>query len=103
MLAVMIALVAWQQPSGPVTRVAIEPGNARISIGDTLRLTARAFDAEGRAISGAVVQWFQPGGHFEGSVDSTGLVTAGATGTIVAAAVVRVAGSRPVRDRKSVV
>ena len=96
MFAVMIALVAGQQPSSPVTRVAIEPGNARIAIGDTLRLTARAFDAEGRAVPGAIVQWFQPGGRFEGSVDSTGLVTAGATGTIVAAAVVRVAGSRPV-------
>ncbi len=96
MLAFMIALMAWQQASAPVTRVVIEPGNARISIGDTVRLTARALDADGRTVSGAMVQWFQPGGHFEGSVDSTGLVTGGATGTIVAAAVVRVAGGRPV-------
>ncbi len=103
MYALLIALMTWQQPAGSVTRVIIEPGNARISIGDTLRLSARALDAEGRAVAGAVVQWFQPGGRFEGAVDSTGLVTGGATGTIVVAAVVRVPGARPVTATAEVV
>ncbi|MFN0180462.1 MAG: Ig-like domain-containing protein [Gemmatimonadales bacterium] len=85
-----------QQPATTIARVTIEPANAKIQIGDTLRLRAAAFDGAGQRIDRVVVLWFQSGGAFEGTVDSTGLVTAGATGTIVATAVVRsAAGGRP--------
>jgi hypothetical protein len=85
-----------QQPATTIARVTIEPANAKIQIGDTLRLRAAAFDAGGQRIDRVAVLWFQSGGAFEGTVDSTGLVTAGATGTIVATAVVRsAAGGRP--------
>ena len=34
------------------------------------------------------VRWFKSGGHFEGRVDSTGLVTGGSTGTLAVSALV---------------
>jgi hypothetical protein len=94
MLGSLLALALLQQ--APAHRVVVEPGNVSIRIGDTLRLTARVIDADGRAVPGVVIRWFQSGGAFEGTVDSTGLVTAGATGTLVATAVARAAaGGRP--------
>ncbi|MBL8986476.1 MAG: Ig-like domain-containing protein [Gemmatimonadetes bacterium] len=87
----LLFLVLLQQP-GSTNRVVVEPGKASISIGDTLRLRARVVDASGATVSGGTIQWFQSGGAFEGAVDSTGLVTAGATGTIVATVVYRPAG-----------
>src|SRR5205814_2357541 len=40
----------------------------------------------------AVIRWFASGGRFEGNVDSTGLVSAGSTGTLNVAAVAGLAG-----------
>lgn len=98
MSSFLVAVALLQlPPAQALTRVTIEPASAKISIGDTLRLTARAFDGSGQPIARVTVRWFQSGGRFEGDVDSTGLVTAGATGTIVATAVVRATeGGRPI-------
>ena len=86
-----------QPPAQVITRAVVEPGNPKISIGDTVRLRATAFDASGQPVPGVAVRWLQSGSRFEGSVDSTGLVTGGATGTIVVTAMVRAAGAaRPV-------
>jgi hypothetical protein len=102
-IASLVAVALVQQPA-PAGRVVIEPANAKISIGDTLRLVAKAFDASGQPLRGATIQWFQPGGRFEGRVDSTGLVSGGATGTIVATVVVRPAdGGRPLTATAEVV
>lgn len=90
----MIALLAALALQAPV-RVVVEPANASIQAGDTLRLVARVQDANGRAV-GAPVRWFQSGGRFEGTVDSTGLVTAGKVGSIVALAMVRPEGGKPI-------
>jgi hypothetical protein len=93
----LLGVFLLQQPAAAsIARVAIEPANAKIAIGDTLRLTARAVDGRGQPLAVAAVRWFQAGGSFEGTVDSTGLVTAGATGTIVAAALVRAGEGRPI-------
>jgi hypothetical protein len=96
-MVTLIAVLLLHQPTAQtIARATIEPANAKISIGDTLRLSVRAVDSRGQPVPGVAVRWFQPGGHFEGEVDSTGLVTAGATGTIVAAAVVRSGEGRPI-------
>lgn len=80
----------------PIARVAVMPADAELRVGDTLRLRAVAYDSAGREITGARVRWFQSLGAFEGSVDSTGLVTAGATGALVVSALVSApAGGRP--------
>ena len=59
-----------------------------VQVGDTVRLRASAQDSAGRPVSDVNVRWFQSGGHFEGKVDSTGLVTGGSTGTLTVSALV---------------
>jgi hypothetical protein len=53
-----------------------------------VRLGVTATDSAGRPIKDLVVRWFQSGGHFEGKVDSSGLVTGGSTGTLTISALV---------------
>jgi hypothetical protein len=77
-----------QQTSPSLTKVTVEPAEVALQVGDTVRLTARAEDSSGRPVKDLTVRWFQSGGHFEGKVDSTGLVTGGSTGTLTVSAVV---------------
>ena len=96
MLALLLALqVQAASAPSPVARVAVTPNPAVVRAGDTLRLMAQALDARGRPVAGATVRWFRSAGRFEGRVDSTGLVTAGAVGTLVIRAVATVPGSPP--------
>jgi hypothetical protein len=95
-MLILLGFLSAAQQAPPIARIAIEPANASIQAGDTLRLAAKALDASGRAVPGTTILWFQPGGHFEGTIDSTGLVTAGKVGALVAMAMVRPAGGRPV-------
>src|SRR5207249_6178302 len=103
-LPLVYALLAWQQPTPaptapsvpqPIARVDVKPAEYALQVGDTVRLHAVAYDSSGRAMPEAVIRWFASGGRFEGSVDSTGLVSAGSTGTLNVAAVAGLA------DRKS--
>ena len=105
MASVLLALV--QQPASPPTpapprppasvivRALVQPAEAAVLVGDTLRLRAVGFDSAGREVA-AKISWFASGGFFEGSVDSTGLVTGGATGTVAVTAIIRPeSGGRP--------
>ena len=94
------AAAAAPAPS-PVARIVVEPADPVVAAQDTLRLRARALDARGEPVPGARVR-FVPAGGFEGTIDSTGLVRAGATGTLRAAAVAIVPGARPVVERVAV-
>src|SRR5437762_3119120 len=93
-----LALLAVQQPAPqpllpqPIARVDIRPAAYALKVGDTLRLSATAYDSAGKAVDGVVFAWFTSGGFFEGKVDSTGLVSAGATGTLNVSAVARIPG-----------
>src|SRR5437899_2057111 len=100
-LPLVYALLAWQQPAPlptapsvpqPIARVDVKPAEYALEVGDTVRLHAVAYDSSGRAMPEAVIRWFASGGRFEGSVDSTGLVSAGSTGTLNVAAVAGLAG-----------
>ena len=99
MLTVLFSLVvqAAQVPGGqrPAMTVSVRPANPTVVVGDSVRLTGEVRDSTGRAVPNARVRWL--GGSFEGGVDSTGLVRAGAVGTFVAYAVPTVDGkpSRP--------
>jgi len=93
---VVCALLALQQPAPaataaaipqPIARVDVRPAEFAIQVGDTLRLAAVAYDSAGNRMDRVVLRWFTSGGRFEGTVDSTGLVSAGATGTLNVAAV----------------
>ena len=105
---VLCALLAWQQPARdstaptlpqPIARVEVKPAEFALQVGDTLRLGATAFDSAGRPMPEAVFRWFTAGGRFEGRVDSTGLLSAGATGTLNVAA----AGTVPGREVKATI
>src|SRR4029077_1804116 len=74
------------QTSSPIATVTVRPSEAAIQVGDTIRLAASARDSAGHTRNDVAIRWFQSGGHFEGKVDSTGLVTGGATGTITVTA-----------------
>ncbi len=73
---------AVQSPSQRVARVEVTPSASAIKVGDTIRLAAVAIDSSGARLDSVRLRWFMSGGRFEGRVDSTGLVTAGATGTL---------------------
>ncbi len=81
LLALALVLQQVPQPT-PVASVTIRPAAAAIAVGDTLRLSAQAFDSAGRPLDDVRIRWFQAGGQFEGTVDSTGLATAGAVGAL---------------------
>ena len=109
-IALLFILVASQQPTQqparpapppptppdglaqPVARVEVQPPEFALQVGDTLRLRATAYDSAGHQLTEAAIRWFTSGGRFEGDVDSTGLVRAGATGTLNVAAVATVPG-----------
>jgi plastocyanin len=100
-LHLVCALLAWQQPvqqptapalPQPIARVEVKPADYALQVGDTVRLHATAYDSSGRAMPEATIHWFASGGRFEGTVDSTGLVSAGATGTLNVAAVAGLPG-----------
>jgi hypothetical protein len=100
------ALLAFQQgpqaqtlPPSPIARVVVTPAQRSVTIGDSLQLQAEAVDASGQRVVGAQVRFVPGGGWFEGSVDSTGLVRAGAVGTLPVTAVAMIPGSRPVVER----
>ena len=106
LLAFAPALLAAQEvpaaPASPVTKIALSPASPVVAAGDTLRLTARALDAQGNAVPDATVRFQKAGGWFEGDVDSTGLVTSGSTGALQVSVIALVPGTKPFIERVSV-
>ncbi|HET9514166.1 MAG TPA: Ig-like domain-containing protein [Gemmatimonadales bacterium] len=91
------------QPQSPIARLVVTPGlRVTVAAQDSLRLGVTAMDSAGRPVPDATIRFFSQGGFFEGSVDSTGLVRSGSTGTMTVTIVARVAGSRPVTERVEV-
>lgn len=86
-------------PPSPIARVVISPLVRTLTAGDTLRLTAQPLNSAGQPVPNATVRFVGSGGRFEGRVDTTGLVTAGSTGTLGVSAIAAVAGTRPVIER----
>jgi len=89
----LLTLLQQQPASAPakspaIAKVTVEPAEVAVEVGDTVRLRVLAADSSSRPVKDLAVRWFQSGGYFEGRVDSTGLVTAGATGTVAVSAVV---------------
>jgi hypothetical protein len=89
-------------PASPVADVVLTPARGVLTPGDTLRFRAEARDSAGQPMANVRLLFRAAGGRFEGSVDSTGLVTAGSTGTIPVAVVALVTGSRPYIKRTEV-
>jgi hypothetical protein len=93
-----------QQPAAasPIARIAITPTVHTVVAGDTLRLRAQALDASGRAVPNARILFQPGGGFFEASIDSAGLVSSGAVGTLPVVITAVVPGGKPVIERLAV-
>ena len=76
------ALVAVMQAAGSVV---VSPPAATVGLGDTLRLAAEAFDANGNAVAGAAFTW-SSSDRSVATVDASGLVTGVAEGAATIAA-----------------
>jgi hypothetical protein len=91
-----------QPPQGSPSsagRLVVTPPTRTMIAGDSLQLRAQLLDAAGQPVPNARITFVSAGGHFEGSVDSTGLVRSGSVGTIPVTAVVIVPGARPIVER----
>lgn len=91
-----------QLAPSPVAQIVVTPAQPVVTAGDSLRLRAEARDAAGRPVAQAQVTFRSAGGRFEGTVDSTGLVISGSTGTVPVSVVALVPGSRPFVHRVEV-
>lgn len=102
MLAAFLLVLAQAQPQAPspIAKVEVSPPTAEVEVGQTLQLGARILDADGKPVPNARVQWFDGGG--QGTIDSTGLLTAGYQGTMVVTAVASVTGGKPTFGRATV-
>ncbi len=107
-LLLVPALVAAQQGAAPsaapattsrISRIIVSPVQKVVNAGDTLRLTAEARDANNAVIPGVQFRWNRTGAFFEGTIDSTGLVTSGSTGVLPVAVVGVLPGERPFVER----
>ena len=90
------APTAPRPAASPIAKAVLQPAEAAVLVGDSLRLKVVAYDSlAGRSTPMSSVSWFATGGHFEGSVDSLGVVIGGSTGTITVTALVRPQRGRP--------
>jgi hypothetical protein len=91
-----------QLPPSAVAEVVVTPNGAVLTPGDTIRFRAEARDAAGQPVANARIVFRAGGGRFEGSVDTTGLVTAGSTGSIPVTAIALLPGAQPTYRRVEV-
>lgn len=111
LLLAAAALPLQQEPEqlapSPVARVIVTPAAPVLTPGESVRLTAEAVNSQGAAVADAAISFVRGGGRhgggrYEGTVDSTGVVTGGSPGTVVVSVVATVPGSRPVIERVEV-
>ena len=97
-----VAFLLQQPTQATIARIAVTPAAPTVVAGDTLRLRAQALDAAGRPVSGANILFQPSGGFFEASVDSAGLVSSGAVGTLPVVISAFIPGGKPVIERVNV-
>ncbi|MEO6527695.1 MAG: Ig-like domain-containing protein, partial [Gemmatimonadaceae bacterium] len=100
-LGTLVSTAAAQVAAAPnaAPRLVITPSTRSVVAGDSLQLRAQLVDAAGTPVPNARVRFQAAGGHFEGSVDSSGLVRAGAVGTLPMAVIGLISGEKPVVQR----
>jgi len=80
-------------------RLVVTPATRTVVAGETLQLTAQLLDADGKPVPNARITFRPAGAPFEGTVDTTGLVRSGATGTLPVTAIALLPGQKPVVQR----
>ena len=102
-LALLLTLTQ-QSASPPAThRLVITPATRSVAAGDSLQLRAELRDAAGNPVPNATIRFATSGASpFEGSVDSLGMIRAGAVGRLPVAVIAMIPGQRPVVERITV-
>ena len=86
--------------SGPVVAsLQIMPKDRTMRARDTMRLRARALDAQGNEVPGATIRFAASGGRFESYVEPDGLIRSGSTGTVPIVVSATLVGQRPVVEK----
>jgi hypothetical protein len=98
LLAMPLSLVA-AQASESIARLRVTPAVRSVAVGDSLQLSVEALDARGNIVPGVSVRFTAQGGRFQGSVDSSGVVRAGAPGTMPIAILVTSGNSTPYSEK----
>ncbi|MDX2193612.1 MAG: Ig-like domain-containing protein [Gemmatimonadales bacterium] len=94
LLAALLQQPAPARAASPIVTVEVTPATAELGVGQTLQLSARALDKDGKPVPGAQLRYFADGS--EGSVgEETGLVTAGYQGYVRITVVAGLPGTRP--------
>ncbi|MEX2582383.1 MAG: Ig-like domain-containing protein [Gemmatimonadota bacterium] len=88
-----------QSLSSRIDRIVIHPADRTMIAGDTLRLRGEAYDASGALIPGVQFRFAPAGAVFEASVDPSGLITSGATGTVPVGVAAILPGAAPLVQR----
>ena len=97
--AALLVLGAASATAQSSPRLIVSPATRSVPAGDSVQFSARLVDESGRTIPNAQITWRNAGGVFEGRVDSTGKLVAGAVGTMPVAVVALVPGAKPVIER----
>lgn len=92
------AMSLQAQPPRAAT-LEISPANPVVVAEDTLRLSARVLDANGQVVPGATIRFLAAGGRFEGSVEPSGLVRSGSTGTLPVTVLAQMPGQPTLTQR----
>jgi hypothetical protein len=100
LLAALAGIPAAAQTStAPVTRLRITPAVRSVAVGDSLKLRVEALDARGNVVPGVTVRFTPQGGRFQASIDSLGVIRAGAPGTMPLAILVTSPNSSPYSEK----
>jgi hypothetical protein len=91
--------VAAQTTSQTVIRLRITPTVRSVAVGDSLKLRVEALDGRGNVVPGVTVRFTPQGGRFQGSIDSSGVIRAGAPGTMPIAILVTSPNSLPYSEK----
>jgi hypothetical protein len=100
-LALLLSLAALpaaaQQPdtSSAAGRLEVSPARLELAVGDSLRLSAKAYDTTGKTLPDANI-FFQKQGLAAAEVDSTGMLRAGGIGDVHVLVTALVPGRRPI-------
>src|SRR5829696_7707393 len=97
--ALMSSPGAAQTSSQTVTRLRITPAVRAVAVGDSLKLRVEALDARGNVVPGVTVRFTPQGGRFQASIDSSGVIRAGAPGTVPIAILVTSPNSAPYSEK----
>jgi hypothetical protein len=81
-----------------IDRIVVTPSARTLQAGDSVRLSGRPLDAQGKDVPGITVVFRDAGGE-GGTIDSTGMLVAGSTGVMNVTAVALVPGQRPKLER----